>query len=289
MSPSPSPSPVVANWELVIRLRERREQLGITVNDVTRQLGFTRNYWSAIENERKLIPENTLIAVFDILEVSENDRRQLLELRKVATGNGWWDEYSALIDSEVRRLYGLEQGAHGIRVFESLLIPGLLQTADYARSIMTASATTRPVDVEDLVTARLRRQERLRGNSPLEMTVMISEAALLQQIGGVDVLRGQLDHLVTMIERRSKNIDIRVIPFTATSCDLFGAGTLYLLDFQSSRLPRVAWQETVSTRSVITDATQVRDITQAFSEGLERAAERQETKKIIEKYRKDLR
>lgn len=284
---SPSPSPVVANWELVIRLRERREQLGITVNDITNELNFTRNWWSAIENERRLIPEPTLVTVFDILKFTEQERHELLELREEATKNGWWNNYSALFSGELRRLFGLEQGAQGVREFETLLIPGLLQTKEYARAIMRSEPTIRKVEVEQRVEARLRRQKRLDGNDPLEVLVILSEAALRQQIGGTEVLRGQLDHLLKLIEH--ENIEIRIIPFTATACALFGAGTLYLLDFHSPRLPMVAWQETVTTRSTITDATQVRDITMAFNEALERAEEGRETKKIIEKHRKDLR
>jgi transcriptional regulator with XRE-family HTH domain len=278
---------VVANWELVIRLRERREQLGITVNDITNELNFTRNWWSAIENERRLIPEPTLVTVFDILKFTEQERHELLELREEATKNGWWNNYSALFSGELRRLFGLEQGAQGVREFETLLIPGLLQTKEYARAIMRSEPTIRKVEVEQRVEARLRRQKRLDGNDPLEVLVILSEAALRQQIGGTDVLRGQLDHLLKLIEH--ENIEIRIIPFTATACALFGAGTLYLLDFHSPRLPMVAWQETVTTRSTITEATQVRDITMAFNEALERAEEGRETKKIIEKHRKDLR
>jgi len=286
---SPSPSPVVANWELVIRLRERREQLGITVNDITSELGFTRNYWSAIENERKLIPENTLIAVSDILELGAEDRRQLLELRETAKKNGWWNSYSALFTGEIQRLYGLEQGARGIREYETLLIPGLLQTADYTRAIMSSDAAIRQVEIEQRIEARHHRQERLRDESPLHLRIIMSEAALRQQVGGTTVLRGQLEHLLTMIEDRSDNVEIRVIPFTATACNLFGAGTLLLLDFHSPRLPRVAWHETVSNWGVITDPTKIRDITMAFNEAHERALDRRETKKIIDKYRKELR
>lgn len=284
-----SPSPVVALWELVLRIRERREQLGIGVNDITRHLGFTRNYWSAIENEHKIIPENTLTNICELLEFGSDDRQQLLELREEAKENGWWSSYSALFDGNVQRLFGLEHGAQQIRGYDTLLVPGLLQTADYAREIMSSDTSIRPVEVEQRVSARLRRQERLRGANPLHLTVIISEAALRQQVGGTTVLRGQLDHLLKTIEQPAGNVEIRVIPFTATACNLFGAGTLSLLDFQSPRLPRVAWHETVSTWGVITDANKVRDITMAFNEALTRTLDRRESKKLVEKYRKELR
>jgi transcriptional regulator with XRE-family HTH domain len=286
---SPPPSPVVANWELVIRIRERREQLGITVNDITSRLGFTRNYWSAIENERKIIPEATLRSIFDILEFGEMDCQQLLKLREAAKENSWWSTFSALFDNDIQRLFGLELGAQGIYGFDTLLIPGLLQTPDYARAIMQSDTAIRQVEIEQRVMARLRRQERLRGDDPLDLKVIISEAALRQQIGGVSVLGGQLDHLLATMEKHPDNVEIRVIPFTASACNLFGSGTLHILDFQSPRLPRVAWHETVSDWGVITDAIKVRDITMAFNEALERTLDRRETKKIIGKYRKELR
>jgi transcriptional regulator with XRE-family HTH domain len=280
---------VIANWELVLRLRERREQLGIGVNDITQRFGFTRNYWSAIENEHKIVPENTLRGLFDFLEFGEDDRRQLLELREAAKEPGWWSRYSALFDSNIQRLFGLEHGAQQIRGYDTLLLPGLLQTPEYTREIMNSDTSIRPVEVEQRVSARLRRQERLRGANPLHLTAIISEAALRQQVGGISVLRGQLDHLLTTIDELEDSVEIRVIPFTATSCNLFGAGTLNLLDFQSPRLPRVAWHETVSTWGVITDANKVRDITMAFHEALTRTLSRRETKDIIEKHRKELR
>jgi transcriptional regulator with XRE-family HTH domain len=284
-----SPSPVIANWELVLRLRERREQLGIGVNDITQRLGFTRNYWSAIENEHKIIPENTLRALFELLEFGEDDRGQLLELRESAKETGWWSGYSALFDGNIQRLFGLEHGAQQIHAYDTLLVPGLLQTPDYTREIMNSDTSIRPVEVEQRVTARRRRQERLHGADPLHLTSIISEAALRQQVGGPLVLRGQLDHLLSTFDELEKNVEIRVIPFTATSCNLFGAGTLSLLDFASPRLPRAAWHETVSTWGVISEPNKVRDITMAFNEALTRTLDRGETRKIIEKHRKELR
>jgi len=285
---SSSPSPVVANWELVLRLRERREQLGVSVNDLTADLGFTRNYWSAIENERKIVPESTLIKLFDILEFNEEDRQQLLQLRETAKENGWWNKYSALFDSDLQRLHGLEHGAQGIRGYETLLIPGLLQTADYARAVIRSDATVRRAEVEQRVAVRLHRQERLHGDNPLDLRIIMSEAVLLQQIGGTTVLKEQLEHLLKVIEQYPKNVDIRIIPFTAPTCSLFGAGTLHILDFDSPRLPRAAWVETATTWRVITHVTRVRDLTTAFNEAYAITQDRQGTKQLIERHRKEL-
>jgi transcriptional regulator with XRE-family HTH domain len=128
------PSPVVAGWELVLRLRERREQVGVEVKDITRELGFSRNYWSAIENERKVLSEESMRKLLDLLEFGAQERKEMLALREIAKDRGWWSDYSGLFDSELRRLYGLEHGAHTIRTYENLIVPGLLQTPEYARA-----------------------------------------------------------------------------------------------------------------------------------------------------------
>lgn len=265
---SPSSSPTVASWELALRLRERREQMGIEVKTITQELGFSRNYWSAVENERKILSEESLTKVIDLLEFDKDERRDLLELRAMAKERGWWAPYSGLFDGELLRVFGLEYGAQSIRTYESLLIPGLLQTADYARAIMTPDVTIRQVEVDQRVEVRLRRQERLDGDNPLHLTTIVSEATLRQQIGGPAVLRRQLEHLADLIEAHPDTIEVRVIPFTATSCSLFGAATLYLIDFENPRLPTVAWHETVTTWGIHEDPTQVRDMTKAYGEAL---------------------
>jgi transcriptional regulator with XRE-family HTH domain len=280
---------VVANWELTLRLQSRREQVGISVQELADHLGFTRNYWSAIVHERKIIPENTLRTLFKVLDIGNEDRRKLLKLRETAVKvDGWWTEYAALLDHEVQRLYGLEHGASEIRNFENILIPGLLQTPAYARAVIRADATIRQVEIEQRVEMRMLRQERLCGDDPLNLSVVISEAALRQQIGGVSVLKGQLDHLAALLEDSPGNIDFRVIPFTATGCNLFGSGTVMLLNFESPRLPTVAWRENVSNWGVIAAAEPVRDLAMAFDQGRTRSLDKRRTLQTVIKCRREL-
>ena len=184
------PSPVVASWELALRLKRRREQLGVEVRTITEALGFTRNYWSAVENERKILSRESLTRILELFEFDAEEKEELLALRAAAKERGWWTRYPALFDNEIQRLFGLEQGARSIRDYENLLIPGLLQTADYTRGIMMPDVTMRPVEVDQRIEARLRRQERLiDSNDPFKFTAVISEASLRQQIGGPRVLR----------------------------------------------------------------------------------------------------
>jgi transcriptional regulator with XRE-family HTH domain len=284
-----SPSPVVASWELALRLKRRRGQLGVEVRTITEALGFSRNYWSAVENERKILSLESLTRIIELFEFDEEEKEELLALRAAAKERGWWTRYSALFDDEIQRLFGLEQGARNVRDYENLLIPGLLQTADYTRAIMTPDVTMRRVEVDQRVEARLRRQVRLTDeNDPFTFTAVISEAALRQQIGGPRVLRGQLAHLASLIEQHPESLDIRVIPFTATACGLFGGATVVLIDFGNPRLPTLAWQETVTTWGIIDDPTQVRNLTTTFQDAYRRALGGPESLSLIHRYTKEL-
>ncbi len=264
-------SPVVARWELALRLRRRRMQVDVDVSTITRELGFTRNYWSAVENERKILSAENLTKLADLLEFDESAQQELHELHVAAKQNGWWTRYSAVIEDDVQRLFGLEYGASSIRAYESILIPGLLQTADYARALVNPDVNVRKVEVEQIVEARLKRQERLTGETPLHLTALVSEAALRQEIGGPSVLRRQLLHVADMVERHPETIDLRVIPFTVPACGLFGSATVNLIDFESAWLPTVIWQETVTSWGVVNDPTKVRHIAGTYREGLGRA------------------
>ena len=285
---SPLASPVVAAWELALRLRERRRRLGIDVKRITQELDFSRNYWSAVENERKILSEESLRKIITLFEFDESEGQELLDLRAATKERGWWSAYPKLLDHDVQRMLGFEHGAQEIRGHESLLIPGLLQTRDYARAIMKSAAVVRPVEVEQRVDIRIRRQERLYGENPLQLTVIISEASLRQRIGGVDVLRAQLEHLVKMSLEHRGNIRIRAIPFAVESCGLFGAPTVHLIDFDNPRLPTLAWQETVSTFSILDDPAQVRDITVTYAEAQKQALSEDQTVGLIRQCIQDL-
>ncbi|WP_284746920.1 Scr1 family TA system antitoxin-like transcriptional regulator [Amycolatopsis sp. RTGN1] len=282
-------SPVVASWELALRLKRRREQLGIEVRTITDTVGFSRNYWSAVENERKILSPEALARIIELFEFDEEEKQELLALRAAAKERGWWSRYSALFDSDIQRLYGLEQGALSMRDYESLLIPGLMQTADYIRAIMMPDVTVRQVEVDQRVQARLRRQERLMNpDDPFTLTAVISEAALRQQIGGKRVLRDQLTHLGNLIEEHPEALDVRIIPFTATACGLFGAATVHLIDFDNPQLPTLAWQETVTAWGIIDDSTQVRNITTAYDDAYRRALNREQSLQIIRNHAREL-
>lgn len=244
MAPS---SPTVAQRELSLRLTGRRREQGIDVGFLAKSLGFTRNYWSAVENNRTLLAVDKLKNVLELLGFDQGETFELLQLREVARGRGWWDEpvVADLLTEELRTLFGLEYGANKIRVYEGALIPGILQTEEYARAVLTADPLHGLASVNNRVKIRRQRQRRLEDDEPVELTAMLSEAALVQQVSGPSVQRRQLEHLATVIESYPETVDIRVIPFTEYPGSLSGSSTLVFLEFASPHLPDIAWQEAI--------------------------------------------
>ncbi|WP_216916878.1 Scr1 family TA system antitoxin-like transcriptional regulator [Nocardia noduli] len=276
-------SPTVARWELVLRLRELREQRGFDSATFAKQIGFTAANWSHVEKGRRVLTTNTIGPVLEILEVDAEEREELLALLASSKQRGWWAKSSALIGPELQRLYGMEYGAQSIRSYDSLIVPGLLQTEDYARALISADVMIRPVQVEQLVTIRMRRQARLRGPERVELTAVVGEGTLLQQTGGPKVLRAQLEHLVALSED-SDSIEIRVIPFAATAGAILGGSSFHLLDFAGEQLPTFGWAESAVFGGAVDDPDLVRDLAFAYVRAREQSLSRADSLAVIRSY-----
>ncbi len=240
-------SPAVARWELSLRLRRRASELGLEVAAITSALKFSRNYWSAVVNDRAVLTEEKLRTVIDLLDFGHEEADQLLALRDLAKERSWLNRYSAVItDDDVNRFYGLEMGAERVQAWESMLVTGLLQTEDYARAVIGTDPNVTATRATQLVQVRLLRQQRLRADQPLHLQAVMSEAALCQQTGGPEVLRDQLTHLHRMAEEL-EHVEIRIVPFTAPTLGSLGGATRFVFHFASARLPALAWAEHTAT------------------------------------------
>lgn len=251
-------SPVVADWELRLRIREQVERHGLKGGAIAKALGITPQYWSSVTVGKFLFPRELLEKTLDLLEFDDEDRRELVALRETAKERVPFAGYSALLSESLMRLYGLEAGAHAIRTFETSAVPGLLQTEDYARVLMRSTAATRPTEAEQRVRVRLERQRRLDPPDPLQLSVVIGQAVLMYQVGGPEVHKQQLLHIRDLAADRTNTIDLRVIPFEAgDSLAGLNAATFHLLDFESARLPTVGWLETAIYGELTEDARKV--------------------------------
>ncbi len=282
---SPTSSSVVAGWELSRRIRDRRLALGFDAKTVAQRLGFTRNYWSAVENDRTRLADDKFAAMLDLFELDEADRAHFVALRAIAKEPGWWEDYSNFLADDVRRLFGLEAGASHIRSFERSAVNGLLQSTDYARALMDRALDVRPADTRRLAEIRGRRQQQLLGEgNPHRLTAVIAEAALIQSVGRPAVLKRQLAHLGQLIDAHDEAIDVRVQPFSAPLGGLASASTLYLLDFENPDLPTLAWHEGVFVTGLEDDPDRVELLRLFFDQVITGSLDRDESREVIRYY-----
>lgn len=276
------PSPVVARWELMLRLRERRKELDITPAVIAKKLKISGGYWAHIEGERNLLSEDKLKLLLPLLEFDDAESEELLALRLAAKERGWWSKYAGLIGPDQMRLYGLEHGAESVRIYESVVMPGLLQCESYARALIASSlANVRSAEVEQRVAVRMRRHQRLDGDDPLHLTAVIGQTVLVQKTGGAAVLREQLQHLASVVEQHPDTIDLRVIPFDSPEGNVLGGATFYLFDFASTWLPTLAWHESAASGGTSDEESLLRDLGFAYTQAQAVALSREESLALI--------
>jgi transcriptional regulator with XRE-family HTH domain len=280
-------SSVVQAWELGLRLRERREQLGLTAALVGKTTGIGGTNLSAIEGGKRRLTAAKLTDLAGVYELSAPELAEWEAIRARAERREWYHDYTTLHSEEFLRFLGLEAGAVSERSYQAELIPGLLQTADYARAtIKGGSPYIRPVEVGPRLESRLARQARLSGQSPLYLSVVINQAALLQQVGGPPVLAHQLEHLATVIDQMHDHVEVRVLPFSAGAHALTGY-PMTILSFDSPRLPDLLWQETISSQAIIDRRATLREYAASFDEAMDRALTREDSLALIQHTRKE--
>jgi transcriptional regulator with XRE-family HTH domain len=277
------PSPAVAQLELAIRLKRRRLQLNLSAKAVGDHLKFSPNHWSGVENNRTILAADKLTMLGGLFELADDEIKDLLALRDVARGPRWWDEYHYVLDERLAQFYGLEYGASSLRTFEASVIPGLLQTEEYAQALVAADPDATDARLPKRIELRLRRQERLFDDDPLRMSVLMSQAALMQQIGGQGVLKRQLRHLLELAQRLDQTtLALRVVPFTATPQGLLNASTMHLLDFPSRHLPTILWRESVEPLGISDDRDLIDLVIVSFDLCLASALSHENSLKLIE-------
>jgi len=202
---------------LAAELRQLRNGAGLSIEDVAGSLKWPASKVSRIENRQVGIAPRDLRKLLDLYEAGDAAYRdELLEMGRRATERGWWQSYSGAVPSAYANFIGLEAEAATIRAYEPELFPGLLQTADYARAVIRAG---RPADTAEeigrRVEVRLERQEVLTRTvpPPPKVSVVLNEGVLARRVGGPEVMRAQIEHL--MRERDRANIVIQILPFSS--------------------------------------------------------------------------
>jgi transcriptional regulator with XRE-family HTH domain len=210
---STSGSPPVRRRRLAAELRRLRAGTGKTAEEVGKALGFSKAKISRYEISQGGLKPGDVARLLEFYGVQGNQREQLLALAEEATQKGWWEAYSDVLTEGHLAFIGLEAEATSILEWQINVVPGLLQTEQYAREILTGYhevATISPRAIQRRLETRLTRQQLLTRDEPLEYVALVDESVLYRQRGDRSVMRAQLQRLAGISEM--PNVTIRVVP-----------------------------------------------------------------------------
>jgi transcriptional regulator with XRE-family HTH domain len=228
-------SPTVRRRELGALLRKLRTEKGFTVEQAADRLLFSGSKLSRMETGHGVATPRDirdLCALYGVTDEAERER--MTSLAREGKRAGWWQGY----DLDYFATYvGLEAEAAGISYYQSAIVPGLMQTPDYARAMHEANVPEIPPGrIEQLIEVRLTRQQLLVQEPPLRLEAILDEALLHRVVGGPVVMAAQLDHLVELSGQ--PNVTMRVIPFSVGAHPAMNS-TFNILEFAGPVAPVV--------------------------------------------------
>lgn len=203
-----------AQW-LGQQLREMRERARMTLKEAGDFIN--RNPSTVSRMEAGIIPPRVpeVLAYLDMCGIDDARRRaDLKTMAQDAWQKGWWEGFAADVAGSLIDWVWLESRAREIRSFETAVLPGLLQTREYAEALIRAAHTGATKEqITRFVDLRMTRQRRLEEPEPVKLSTIIEEGALRRLVGGPEVMKAQLAHLRTMAGW--PNIEILILPATA--------------------------------------------------------------------------
>ncbi|RZS37145.1 helix-turn-helix protein [Herbihabitans rhizosphaerae] len=207
--------PTVRSRQVARELRRLRAKSGLSATEVGRRLGVSQSKISRIETGNLGLKEIEVAALLGLYHVPIGRRDEILAMVRQAAEPGLVQVHKGLPD-QWQALIEFEQTTTALLNYQPLMIPGLLQTADYARAIITGTAANElpESEVDIKVAARLGRQAMLARPLPPRLDILLYEPVLVAPVGGSGVLARQLRHLADMAKR--PRITIQVVPFQAS-------------------------------------------------------------------------
>ncbi|WP_077799627.1 helix-turn-helix transcriptional regulator [Streptomyces sp. JHA26] len=210
--------PVVRRRKLGAELRALRTSAGITSGEAARLVGWHQSKISRIETGTSGAKPADVRLLLDAYGVDDRELRELLVVLAGSDDTGgrhhWWHAYRGVLPPTYRDFISLESQASAMRTLETTVVPGLLQTPEYARAVTRAAVDGLSEErLDTLVEVRLARQDVLRADPPLELNAVLDEAVLRREVGGPGVMARQLTRLVEAA--RLPHVRLQVLPFTA--------------------------------------------------------------------------
>lgn len=277
-------SPTARQRRLMGELTRLRKDRGLTQGEVSERIGNAEV--TIIRWERGLSrPRPADVAILcDVYEVYGRDREDLVQMAKEARGRDWWYSHRDVLKRGFDVYIGLEAEAVAVRTYEDQVVSGLLQTEAYARAVIAATAMTDTSEVDEKVIVRRERQSVLSGRDPVQLAVVLSETVIRTNVGGPEVMREQLNWLVSA--SGLPNVTLQVLPFEA-GAHAGMDGPFFVLEFPEPD-PAVVYLEQASSGLVLEDDADVRRYTLMFGSLTSQALDAKKSRACIAEVAREL-
>ncbi|MFE2639045.1 Scr1 family TA system antitoxin-like transcriptional regulator [Streptomyces scopuliridis] len=271
-------------------LQRLRTEAGLKQTAAGEVLGVSRFTVSKIERGQAFPTDTQLAKLLKAYKATSEERAGIVATiaQGRSYGRAWYErpEMQALFSGDSYRYFSLEDAADRMLVHGGTYVPGLLQTREYVEAIAAFGQRHESTERrETFVEARIKRQQVLTRRNPLTMEAICLESALRAVVGGPEVMRRQLQHLMSITKQQ--NISLRMIPFTAGAASISSA-LFAILDFPGADNRSVVSQERVRGETLQDDPAEVRRARRRFADLASHALDEQETVRRIEEIEKEL-
>ncbi|MFC6897148.1 helix-turn-helix domain-containing protein [Nonomuraea dietziae] len=278
--PPEQASPTVRRLKLGQELRQLRERRGLTGARAAKELGWSPSKVSRIE-AAKTKPSHDDVQAFAKLYKCDDQLDELLGLVVDAYQRGWWEDYEGTLPGGYTRLLGLEAEATSQQNWEPQVVPGLLQTEDYAREVILASRGIVRIThsgVRSRVEARLDRQQRvLHRADPCILHIILDESALMRRFGEPSVMRAQMEHLIQLSVL--PHVSVQVLPLES----LHPVNTGAFIHLKFAAFDDVVYLEQLYNPRFVEDPEMVAGYETAFDHIRSEALDENESRVLIQR------
>ncbi|WP_194835955.1 helix-turn-helix transcriptional regulator [Nocardia sp. XZ_19_369] len=224
--------PSAVSFLIGYELRVARDRARVSQAEAAKAIGSSTAKINYLETGKTPQQPRDIRILLALYGVDEKHIERVTSFASRADQNPWWTPFGEVLPDWFKTFVGLEGMCESLFAFESMKMPGQVQTPEYARALFANSIAIAPLEVDQVVRARMARQRITDESAPLKFRSVIDEAVLHRTVGGPEVMRKQLQHLLDLMKR--ENVELHIMPFSVPVHDGIN-GSFVLLHFPDDR------------------------------------------------------